>query len=75
LKERFQKFDALKGCVKIVMALAIFAAGLLLIRLCGEHRLQRILNITLLEKRYSNPTMAPEKPSSLMVSKNYSQEE
>jgi hypothetical protein len=69
LKTRFKKLDALKSCAKIVMALAILAGGLLLIRLCGEHRLQRFLDMTFLEKRYSKSTLVPKNPSAAIVSK------
>ena len=67
---RFPKLDALKSCVTIVMALVIFAGGLLIIRLCGEHRLQRFLDMTFLEKRYSKNTMVPKNTSPVIVSKN-----
>jgi hypothetical protein len=70
LETRIQKLNALKSCAKIVMALAILAGGLLLIRLCGEQRLQRFLDVTFFDKRYSKNTMVPENPSPVIVSKN-----
>jgi hypothetical protein len=60
LKTKFQKIDVLKSCVKIVVALVIFAGGLLIIRICGEKRLQRFLDMTLLEKRYAKNTVVPQ---------------
>jgi hypothetical protein len=70
LKTRFQRFDALKSCAKIVMAMAILAGGLLLIRLFGEERLQRFLDMVFLEKKYSKNTMEPENHSAFIVSIN-----
>jgi hypothetical protein len=68
MRSRFQKFDALKSCAKVVMALTTLAGGLLLIRICGEQRLQRFFNMALLAIRYSKSILVQKSNSAAMVS-------
>ena len=46
-----EKLDTLKSCLKVIMALATLAAGLLLIRLFGENRIQCFIGNVLPEKK------------------------
>lgn len=73
-ESRFNKLDALKGCAAVVIALATLAGGLLLIRLCGEKRLQSLLDMSFLKKIIPNDTVVSENHPSTMVSNhNHSQ--
>jgi hypothetical protein len=70
LNAAFQKLHTLKSCVKVVMALATLAGGLLLIRLCGEKRLQRFLNFIFFRRKYQKNAMTHEGREQTMVSHN-----
>lgn len=60
-RTKFEKWNALKSCAKVVIALATLAGGLLLIRVCGEQRLQSLVNMVFLKKTI---------PDNAVVSKN-----
>ena len=49
-KKTFEKLNALKSFAKVVIALATLAGGLLLIRVCGEQRLQSLIDMAFLKK-------------------------
>ena len=66
----FQKLVTLKSCAKVVMALATLAGGLFLIRVCGEERLQRIVNTIFMEGYYQKNEITHEDRIQSAVSHN-----
>jgi hypothetical protein len=68
MKTKFPKWNAIKGCAMVVIALATLAGGLLLIRVCGEQRLQSALDMAFLKKITPDNTAASKDQHPAMVS-------
>jgi hypothetical protein len=69
-KSSFGKLNALKSCAKVVIALATLAGGLLLIRICGEQRLQSLLDMAFLKRNIPDNTAVSNDHHSAMVSRS-----
>ena len=72
-KSRFEKFLILKSCATVVIALATLAGGLLLIRLCGEQRLQSLLDMSFLKKACpQNDGVSENHPAAMVANQTHS---
>jgi hypothetical protein len=67
-KRQFKKIDAVKSCAAVVIALAVLAGGLLIIRLCGEQRLQSLLDMSFLKKIITDTNVVSKNHPAKMIS-------